>query len=75
MNAQPSATITGVTQLGHPGTGVADLSGWKDFAAVDCAASLVVPHKRVRRWLSRPAKAEKVPPPVGGKRGDAIPRF
>lgn len=64
MDAQPSATITGVTQLGHLGTGVADLSGWsdlsgwKDFAAVDCAASLVVPHERVRRWLSRLAFVE-----------------
>ena len=32
-------------------------------AEADFAAGRVVPHERVREWLMRLAKGEKVPPP------------
>ena len=32
-------------------------------AEADVAAGRVVPHERVREWLARLAKGEKVPPP------------
>ncbi|HXE55589.1 MAG TPA: hypothetical protein VN541_21375 [Tepidisphaeraceae bacterium] len=32
-------------------------------AEADVAAGRVVPHERVREWLERLAKGEKVPPP------------
>ena len=32
-------------------------------AEADCAAGRVVPHARVREWLAKLVKGEKVPPP------------
>ena len=32
-------------------------------AEADCAAGRVVPHERVREWLQKLARGEKVPPP------------
>lgn len=44
-------------------------------AEADCAAGRTVPHEQVREWLARLAKGEKVPPPVGVRRGSAMARF
>ena len=41
-------------------------------AEADCADGRVVPHERVRDWLARLAKGEKVPPPWPGV-GEAAP--
>ena len=32
-------------------------------AEADCAAGRVVPHERVREWLAKLARGERVPPP------------
>ena len=44
-------------------------------AEADCAAGRTVPHERVREWLARLAKGEKVPPSEGRRGGGATLRF
>ena len=47
-----------------PAIGMADAEAALDAEAeADYAAGRVVPHERVREWLARLARGERVPPP------------